>query len=203
MQSRSPGWHYSQQGQIAMSQDKWDEAEEILTVAVELDPDLSEAFSRRGHVRLKQNKTNEAGADFREAARLDPYDGQAVTGLGIVLAMEGKFDEALEMVLGAADRFPDDLIYAYNTACVYGRALERLEKEEASSARDDRIADYRGQALRHLGTSIRLGFEDFPLMRTDPDLEPLRKLPEFQKLLPEEKPGETPPPPAETAESRE
>ncbi len=203
MQSRSPGWHYSQQGLSAMSQEKWEEAEEFLTVAVELDPELSEAFSRRGHVRLKQNKTNEAGGDFREAAKLDPYDGQAVTGLGIVLAMEGKYDEAIEMVLGAAERFPDDLIYAYNTACVYGRALERLEKEEASSTRDDRIADYRSQALRHLGTSIRLGFEDFPLMRTDQDLEPLRKLAEFQKLLPEEKPGETPPPPAETEESRE
>ena len=66
---------------------------------------------------------------------------------------------------------------------MYGRALEQLAEAESSDDILARIEEYREQAIELLKRSIELEFADWGLMRTDPDLDSLRDLDEFQTLL--------------------
>ena len=67
---------------------------------------------------------------------------------------------------------------------MYGRVYEYVEKKEKEGdARKDRLERYKQTALADLKKSIELGFQDFELMKTDPDLKVFQTLPEFQELL--------------------
>jgi serine/threonine protein kinase/tetratricopeptide (TPR) repeat protein len=74
----------------------------------------------------------------------------------------------------------------YNAACVYSLCAGRLGAApsllpaEQSAARQQHIAD----ALATLREAIAAGWKDFAHMQEDPDLTPLRDLPEFKALLP-------------------
>ena len=72
----------------------------------------------------------------------------------------------------------------YNAACVYSLCAAAIKPEsdaltaEQSAARQQHIAD----ALATLREAIAAGFKDFAHMQKDPDLAPLRDLPEFKEL---------------------
>ena len=76
----------------------------------------------------------------------------------------------------------------YNAACVYSLCAAAIKPEkdqdaltaEQSAARQQHIAD----ALATLREAIAAGWKGFAHMQTDPDLAPLRDLPEFKALLP-------------------
>ena len=73
----------------------------------------------------------------------------------------------------------------YNAACVYSLCAAAIKPEpdpltaEQSSARQQHIA----AALATLREAITTGWKDFAHMQTDPDLTPLRDLPEFKELI--------------------
>ena len=73
----------------------------------------------------------------------------------------------------------------YNAACVYSLCAAAIKPEpdaltaEQSAARQQHIAE----ALATLREAIAAGFKDFAHMQKDPDLTPLRYLPEFKALL--------------------
>jgi hypothetical protein len=60
------------------------------------------------------------------------------------------------------------------------------ESRRAGTARQQHIAD----ALATLQEAIAAGWKDFAHMQKDPDLGPLRDLPEFKALLPKNEPDE-------------
>ncbi|REJ87352.1 MAG: hypothetical protein DWQ34_25080 [Planctomycetota bacterium] len=180
----SPAWHYTDREAVQAIRDReFEKAIELLDLAIQFDPQLAEAYSHRGHVRLLQEQPAEARPDFARAAELDPYEPLGVTGLAIVTALEGKHEEAVRQITEAAERFPDDPTFEYNTACVYGRAIEQVAAEEESQQRDETLSEYQAAAMQHLSRSVELGFADFEHIRNDPDLETLRELPEFEELL--------------------
>ena len=69
----------------------------------------------------------------------------------------------------------------YNAACVYSlcAAAIKPEKDELTAARQQHIAD----ALATLREAIAAGYKNFAHMQKDPDLAPLRDLPEFNELI--------------------
>jgi predicted esterase len=73
-------------------------------------------------------------------------------------------DAALSLSLAARVK-PDDPVVHYNLACAQARAGEIRP------------------ALVSLGRAVELGFDDAPLMESDPDLERLRGEPAFSELL--------------------
>jgi hypothetical protein len=73
----------------------------------------------------------------------------------------------------------------YNTACVYGRAVEKLAASPADEKRDKLLKDYQDKAVKELQEAIKSHFADFNMMTSDPDLKSLAKLKEFQDLLPD------------------
>ena len=78
----------------------------------------------------------------------------------------------------------------YNAACVYSLTAAAIKPDpdpltaEQSAARQQHIAD----ALATLREAIAAGYKDFAHLQKDPDLVPLRDLPEFKALLPGSEP---------------
>jgi tetratricopeptide (TPR) repeat protein len=179
----SPAFGFAAQAEQAIRDDDLERANEFLAVAVQVDPDYGGAYSKRGHLRLKQSRNEEARADFAKAVELNEYDDIAVTGLLIVDAMSGKYVEAVEALQAAAPRFPKNALFEYNSACVYGRALEQVARADPSAERDARVGEYQVEALAHLKRSLELGFADHDWIGKDPDLSALSDVPEFQELL--------------------
>ncbi|MCA8992922.1 MAG: HEAT repeat domain-containing protein [Planctomycetaceae bacterium] len=179
----SPGWNAAQTGLYHWRQNSNENAIRYFELATHIDPELGFAYSVLGNIYLKQDDLEKSLESFQRGYELNPFDGQAVTGIGIVEARQGKPEEAVEFTLAAADRFKEDDIFAYNTACVYGRAVENLRTQPESPRRDELIDKYTQGALKDLDRSIELGFADVELMRDDPDLHALREAPGFEVLV--------------------
>ena len=183
---RLPGWNFVENGNVHVMGNELDEAITAYTLAITINPDLSEAYSMRGNTYLRRENIDAAGKDFRKALELDPDDSQAVTGVGIVQAIHGEWKEAVQFVRDRADHFPNDRFFPYNMACVYGRAIEAIQKEGEDSENQQQIPELRKEAIALLKGSIALGFNQFDWMKVDPDLATFRDLPEFKELLRQE-----------------
>ncbi|MCA9080426.1 MAG: HEAT repeat domain-containing protein [Planctomycetaceae bacterium] len=181
---QSPGWNAAQAGRYYMTQqNNTDDALRYFDLAIQIDPDLVFAHQARGNLLLKKDKLDESLKSFQRGLELDEFDGQSVTGIGIIMARQGKPEEALKFTLASADKFRQDDVFAYNTACVYGRAIENLRTRDESTQRDERIQTYIDAAFVELGRSIEMGFMDHELMREDPDLTSISDDPRFAELL--------------------
>ena len=204
IRQRSPGYGYVSQGQqlaneatTAPNEDerkkKFKEAIAMYTQAVEADPELPEAYSGRGNTYLQQEMFAEAVKDLSKAVELDPWNNMALTGLCIVMAAhEGKHAEAVKKLEENRERFGENNLFCYNAACVYGRALEAVKKNEKAENRDKLIEEYTKTGLDNLRQAVQKGFRDIEWMKKDPDLREFQKLPEFESIaqLPKEEAAE-------------
>jgi Flp pilus assembly protein TadD len=182
LRQNSPGYAYWEQGLLHARDEKYDEALEAFKLASQLDPQLPEAYAGQGDIHLKQQRYPDAEKTFGKSYELDPTNGLACSGLAIAQVMQGRLEEGLQTVEKVREQFTQDVNYAYNVACVYGRAAETLAKQPASAERDARLAKFQQQALDDLKQAIKLKFDDYEWMRKDPDLKSLHDLPAFQTL---------------------
>lgn len=183
LQMRSPGYSYIHQARAHRVNRQEKEAMELYTLAIQIDPELADAYSGRGELQLKNEKWTDAAADLSKAAELDPYNGLACSGWAIALVMQGRYEDGVRTVEAARERLTNDVNYSYNAACVYGRLVEATLKQPESTERETRVKQYRQQALADLTAAIKLNFRDFAWMREDPDLKPLHDLPEFHEMI--------------------
>ncbi len=189
LQQRSPGSQYIYQARNFAKQQKWDQAIRYYDLALEADPQYADAYAGRGIARLNLKKVKEAKADFDQAVKADPENSQGHTGIAIVKILDGHVKEGVEYAESSRKQFEpyetNKALMLYNLACVYGRAVEKLTAAPADAARDKQLKTYRTKAIAELNAAIKNHFADFDLMKSDPDLKSLAKLPEFQKLLPD------------------
>ncbi|MGE3316010.1 MAG: HEAT repeat domain-containing protein [Planctomycetaceae bacterium] len=184
LRRRSPGFSYILQAQQAEANEKWDEAKQRYSSAIELDPQLPDAFAGRGHALLMLSKSKEAQEDFKKAVELEPYSSIAITGLAVTYVLEGKVDEGIKYVEDARPKFPRDQLYFYNTACVYGRAVEALQKPDDKTVdREKKLASCREKAVENLRSAMKHGFGNVDWIKKDPDLKSLHELGEFKKIV--------------------
>lgn len=184
LRQRSPGYQYVNAGMAFSRQQEFAKALEQFDMAIKLDPDLLEAYAERGNILLQQEKPAEAAKDFAKAHALDPLNAQALTGVCVTLVMEGKYVEGVKKINDARGTIPNDNLFHYNAACVFGRAIEHLRKDEQKNVpdRDKLIQQYTDSALADLRKSIEHGFDDFDWMKKDPDLKSLHNNDDFKKL---------------------
>lgn len=198
IRQRSPGFMYVNQGlqrlQVAVPADDKDakkqqekDALEFFELALQLDPQLPEAYSARGKLLLRQDKLAEAGKDFEKAIELSPdlEDNEVVTGLALSRVVAGKLDDAIKLVEAGREKnkSADRGLYLYNVACVYSRSVQYLREHPEVMDAEKKIDDYRKKALADLEQSIKKGFKDFEWMAKDPDFKTLNEDPDFKKLL--------------------
>jgi HEAT repeat protein len=184
LRQRSPGYQYVAAGMAFARQQKHKEALEQFDMALKQDPELLEAYAERGNIYLQQEKSAEAAKDFAKAHALDPFNPQALTGVCVTLVLEGKYIEGVKKITDARGSIPNDNLFHYNAACVFGRAVEHLQKpaQKDVADREKLIQQYTSSALADLRKSIELGFEDFDWMKKDPDLKSLQEVDDFKKL---------------------
>lgn len=179
---RSPAAQLVIQARAMEQQNDHKVAVELFDQAIKTDPELPDAYTGRANALIRQNKYPEAKKDFEKAFALDDLNHQAITGLGICLAVEGKFDEGIKLAEDIRSKYSNDGLFLYNVACVYGRAVEKLLKDDKLPERAKTLETYRRKALDDLRQSQKLGFNDQAWMKKDPDLASLHDLPEFQEI---------------------
>lgn len=128
--------------------------------------DNSLPFNNLGVVAMKEGRPEEAMGYFRRAVELDPANWDARVNLGIVLSQFGRKSEAIDQYKTVVRSEPDfnPALY-YNIACYY--SIEQ---------RPYLALDWLKKAIEH-------GYSNWDLIRTDPDLDNVRQLPEFLELL--------------------
>jgi len=181
--TRLPGFNFIEAGYVHVASDEEDEAIKAFSMAILINPDLSDAYSSRGNVYLRKNQFKQAGEDFQHAMELDGFDGQAITGCAIVRAIDGEWESAVQLIDEKTAHFPRDRFFIYNSACVYSRCVETLKKKESNPERDKQIPRFEQLSLDKLKQALDGGFSDTDWMQRDPDLAAVRELPGFKKLL--------------------
>jgi tetratricopeptide (TPR) repeat protein len=137
--------------------------------ALELDPHSLAALRNKAHVLSERlGRTTEALDVLTRALEIHPDNAPLLAGRGVLLARLHRRVEALrdaQHVL-QVDHEPETL---YQAACVYALTSKQQTTD-------------RPEALRLLALALAAGYgHDF--VRTDPDLDPLRRLPEFERLI--------------------
>jgi serine/threonine-protein kinase len=118
---------------------EWDEAMQLLNVALTVDPLQPGAYATRGQVYQRMSRLVEAERDYRRALEISPTYGRVRTWLGEVLLAEGKPEAALteierEAHLGNQLKGLAVVYYALHRTSDADAALTRLETTGATSS---------------------------------------------------------------------
>jgi serine/threonine-protein kinase len=127
------------------------------------------------------------------AAKAAPDNQQVQTDLMLALAQCGQTREAAQIADGLRQRFSKDPRSLYNVACAYAICA-------GTAPRDDKpLAEgYAKSALDALREAVAHGWNNAFELRTNPEMDAIRGLPEFAVLLARLKPaGENPTAPKE------
>ena len=134
-------------------------------LAIQLDPNLAQAYSNRGitHANLKDYAA--ALADYNQAIHLDPNLATAYYNRGNTHANLKDYAAALADYNQAIHLDPNDNTPVYNTACAYALLLD-VE-----------------QACHWLRRAIIMNGEYISMAQEDSDFDGIRDQPTFQALL--------------------
>lgn len=169
---------------------KIEEAEKKYNKAIEIDGFLPEIYIRRGHLKSHSGRRDQAIADFDLALEIDPLHPIATSLKAIAIVVVRDVDAGLKMVEDNADVFRYDDVFNYNAACAYGQAL-RVTRPTPENL--EKIAAWKSRTLDFLEHCIdELRYDDFKLLKSDPDLDPVRDTDRFRALLQKIEPLEEP-----------
>ena len=116
-----------------------------------------------GHVRSREYDS--AIGEYTKAIEQYPKYVMAYNDRAAVYVRQNKFDKAKDDLTKALAIDPHNPATYYNTAALYS-----LQNESS-------------QALDYLEKALVLGFKDYDLLRSDPDLKNIRKNPKFREIL--------------------
>jgi adenylate cyclase len=112
-------------------------AEEAANRALELDPDLAEAYVSLGHVLLGRERLDEAVVAFERALELTPNLYEAHYYYARTLFAQGQFEEAAERFARAHEVRPDE----FQALALGAGALRALGREEEALDSDRRCLE--------------------------------------------------------------
>ncbi|MEW6367864.1 MAG: sulfatase-like hydrolase/transferase [Acidobacteriota bacterium] len=190
---------YGTLGGIALAEGDLAEAERFFKQGIEINGSFVEAMANIGFIETLRGNDEAAKAWYAKATDADPAFPRTQRLLGDLYYERSKFGEALEFYKKALGILPGDFqatIQAGNCARRIGdRAGARRYFERAGEIRPDSwIPPYNlacleaasgdiARAMGSLAESVKRGLQSEGLLREDRDLDPLRALPEFKKLL--------------------
>lgn len=136
-----------------------------LTTAIEYAPNFAHLYMTRGSVFRRMGDTQMANADYRKVIEIEKDSvGQSAMFANFYLGNSEKAEEMLKQLLDKKYDIPGD---NYNAACLYS------------------LMNKPDEAIKHLRISLENGYYHFTHIRRDFDLDNIRKMPEFEKLLTE------------------
>jgi tetratricopeptide (TPR) repeat protein len=143
----------------------FDDALREAEAALALEPDQPQALALKSAALWHQNRLREAEPCVARLAEMNPRDPGIWINLAYIRRRTQSLDAAVETLQRAFDANPRDALAHFNMACY--RAVQRRTKEALELLRN----------AIHLDPKLRL------LAKAERDLEPLRGLPEFQRLV--------------------
>lgn len=168
---------------------------EILNLAMEIEPDSGQVHNSLGFAKMglvrglsgeeKALMIQQAKIHFEKALAESPNDHNPLTGVAICLANEGQYESAIQMVDTPLllTKYIAESVYYYNVACVYGVAIDQLLKQPDTPARASRLKLYQTKGMLFLSSAVQMEFGNVRLLEEDPDLNSLRGLPGFKRLM--------------------
>jgi serine/threonine-protein kinase len=158
----------------------------------QLKQDVALARAKLGDVYRAEKRADDARKEYEAAVRVieplaaqNPQDLVLQVTTALFVAHAGRHADAAKLAARVRERAPKNAFLLYNAACVYAVAAETAGgKPEDDLTPEDRklVADYADAALRSLKAALAAGFADHDLIRTDPELAAVRKLPRFAEI---------------------
>ena len=159
-------------GRIHFANGEYEQAYEVYQRVVKLKPEFLNAYSdlRMTCQRLeREDEANRARNELLERMPTyllqNPDDARQRMLYATVLAEVNRRDDAVRECSLAIESSPGDPVMLYNVVCVYSRLGEPQ------------------RAIETLRQAIAAGYENFPWLHNDPDLDPLRDHPDFRALV--------------------
>ena len=159
-------------GRIHFANGEFADAYDVYRRVVKLKPEFLNAYS---DLRMTCHRLNrQDDADLARGELLErmptyllqnPDDARQRMLYATALAEVGRKDEAIRECAMAIETSPGDPVMLYNVVCVYSRLGETQ------------------RAIETLRQAITAGYENFPWLHNDPDLDSLRDHPEFKALV--------------------
>jgi Tfp pilus assembly protein PilF len=125
---------------------------------------VSTAKNARDKALFEENMKN-ANKEFSLAIEKDPNYADAYSNRAVAYMQEKKFNKAMEDLKKAKELNPDSASIRYNFACLYSL------KNDVDLSLDE------------IDAALEKGFNDYESLRKDPDLNNVRKHPEFKQIL--------------------
>jgi tetratricopeptide (TPR) repeat protein len=176
-----------------------DEAADAFLKALSIDPDYELALNNLGALYNSRGNISEARPFLLKVVELFPYDVNGLLNLGINYYLSHELENAehaFQKVLALNPQAPQALsglgdVYSkmnkldmargyYEEAILTGESTAHMEY--ALAAIDARGGHPR-EALAHLESALRMGYNDLQHIDTDPALDSLRGHTEFQILM--------------------
>ena len=126
-------------GLVQLEQGRTQEAIAAFEKAIQIDPEMAEAYNSAGAVWLETGDSARAEAALRNAIRMQPNYAQAHNNLGNLLSGAGRFEEA-RYHFEAALRYKDDYVgarYNYALALTKARHLDEAQSQVEAILRID------------------------------------------------------------------
>lgn len=145
----------------------YDEAIAEADYVLQHEPDCEAAIAIKSTALWQANRLMEAEPYVARLAELHPRESALWINLAYIRRRTQSLDAAVETLQHAFDANPRDALAHFNMACY--RAVQHRHEEALQLLRN---ALYLDPKLRHLA-------------KLEPDLQPLRELPEFRQLVEE------------------
>jgi tetratricopeptide (TPR) repeat protein len=94
-----------------------------------------------------------------------PEDIEVLQALADLYTKNGKYEEGLAVDQLLSQQLPNDELVWYNLGCSYA------------------LTNHPDESFEALTRAVELGYSDYELMKTDPDLNKLHRDPRFESLL--------------------
>jgi tetratricopeptide (TPR) repeat protein len=161
---------------------KYAEALEKVNALLEQDPFCADFLMLRASLNLRDNRIESAYADVVEASRLSPGDVITESTIALLQVRSGKIQQGLNYAEAVMKQVPSTAgtYYGwtlYNTACVYGRAIEQQDV----SAEDQK--QYLDRAIVLMHQAAGAGISDVTHLLADPDLVTLHEHAEWPAIV--------------------
>lgn len=142
-------------GVMSYHQGAYDASVDHFKQAIDLDPNLAQAYNNLGLSYTEMGRDEEATSAFQRALEIDPTIGQVYNNLGYLYSRRGQLDQAVEMYQRAIQRGADTSSAYTNLANAYYK-LKKLDSAVAAWRRAVEIDPANHKALSALE---RLGLE--------------------------------------------
>ncbi len=155
-------------GALFLAQQRLPEARAAFEQAVARAPRDAAAFAGLGEAYLKSRDFARAERAEARAAELDPAEGEIHAVLSEIYGELNRYSDAARECMQALQRDipkPLSATLEYNLACYQARMGHERE------------------SLWWLRQALEAGFDDLELLRSDPDLEPIRRTDAFKELF--------------------